>query len=349
MRMDDRVKTGGSHGFVLIILLLLSVAVAGWACARGGGGEVVVYTSLDRNLAEPVLQEFERQSGIRVKAVYDTEAAKTTGLANRLVAERAHPQADVFWNSETMRTVQLKRMGVLTPYQSPSAAKIPARFKDPDGYWTGFAARARVIVVNTNLVAAGSEPRSINDLADPRWKGKIAMALPLFGTTATHGAALFSAWGPERARSFFSRVKGNDVAILLGNATVKNRVAEGAFAWGLTDTDDVSAALEDGKPVRMVFPDQEEMGSLLIPNTVAMIAGAPHPKEAGNLIDYLLSEAVEERLAQGRGAQIPVSSGPAPPSRIPNVPGLRWMDVDFERVAEAFEMSKAFFEKEWSR
>lgn len=347
MRMDDRMKTGGRHGCVSIVVLLLSVALSGWACARGG--EVVVYTSLDRNLAEPVLQEFERQSGIRVKAVYDTEATKTTGLANRLVAERAHPQADVFWNSETMRTVLLKRIGVLTPYRSPSAEKIPGRFKDPEGYWTGFAARARVIIVNTNLVVPGGEPRSIKDLTDPRWKGKAAMALPLFGTTATHGAALFSAWGPERARSFFSRVKGNDVAILLGNATVKNRVAEGAFAWGLTDTDDVSAGLEDGRPVSMVFPDQEEIGSLLIPNTVAMIAGAPHPNEGRKLIDYLLSEGVEERLARGRGAQIPVRSGPAPPSRIPDVRGLRWMDVDFERAAEAFETSKAFFEKEWSR
>mgnify|MGYP001595642647 CR=1 FL=1 len=341
-------KTGGMRRFFSVVLLL-SVAVAAWACSRGGGGEVVVYTSLDRNLAEPVLREFERQSGIRVKAVYDTEATKTTGLANRLAAERAHPQADVFWNSETLRTVLLKRSGVLAPYRSPVAEGIPARFKDSEGYWTGFAARARVIIVNTNLIAPRDEPKSIRDLTDARWKGKAAMALPLFGTTATHGAALFSAWGQDEARAFFSRVKANDVAILLGNATVKNRVAEGAFAWGFTDTDDVSAGLEDGRPVKMVFPDQGGIGSLLIPNTVALIAGAPHPNEGRKLIDYLLSEAVEARLARGRGAQIPLRRGLAPPPRIPEASSLRWMEADFERVGEAFETSKAFFEKEWAR
>ena len=84
-----------------------------------------------------------------VNAVYDTEETKSTGLANRLLAEKARPQADVFWSNEPVRTLVLKSRDVLAPYRSPNAKGIPAALVDPDGYWTGFSARMRVIVYNT--------------------------------------------------------------------------------------------------------------------------------------------------------------------------------------------------------
>lgn len=106
--------------------------------------EIVVYTSLDKVFSQPILEEFENKSGIKVKAVYDSEATKTTGLVNRLIAEKDNPRADVFWNSETGRTIVLKQKGVLVPYNSPSATDIPATFKDIQGYWSGFGARCRI-------------------------------------------------------------------------------------------------------------------------------------------------------------------------------------------------------------
>jgi len=103
--------------------------------------EVVVYTSLDKVFSQPVLEEFENKTSIKVKAVYDSEATKTTGLVNRLIAEKDSPRADVFWNSETGRTIVLKQKGILAPYNSPSATDIPSTFKDAQGYWSGFGAR----------------------------------------------------------------------------------------------------------------------------------------------------------------------------------------------------------------
>jgi iron(III) transport system substrate-binding protein len=111
----------------------------------------VIYTSLDRPHSKPVLDRFEKETGIRVKALYDTEASKTVGLVNRLIGESSHPQADVFWSSEVIRTLVLKDKGVLAAYRSPAADQIPPEFRDPEGYWTGFAARARVLLVNTEL------------------------------------------------------------------------------------------------------------------------------------------------------------------------------------------------------
>ena len=112
-------------------------------------GEVTVYVSTDRVFSEPILRAFEQRTGVHVNAVYDTEETKSTGLANKLLAEKNRPQADVFWSNEPVRTLVLKKNGVLAPYQSPNAEGIPATFKNPEGYWTGFSARSRVIVYHT--------------------------------------------------------------------------------------------------------------------------------------------------------------------------------------------------------
>src|SRR5215207_5148549 len=147
---------------------------------------VTIYVSTDRVFSEPVLREYEKRTGVRVNAMYDTEETKSTGLANRLIAEQARPQADVFWSNEPVRTLVLKSRHVLAPYRSPSATGIPEALVDPEGYWTGFSARIRVIAYNTKSATANDAPRSIFDLADPQWKDQVAMADPRFGSTSFH-------------------------------------------------------------------------------------------------------------------------------------------------------------------
>lgn len=330
------------------LALLTATALAALLAACGGPAEdsreVVIYTSLDQTFSETVLRRFEEETGIEARAVYDTEAAKTTGLVNRLLAEKDRPRADVFWNSEIARTLMLKRRGVLAPYRSPSAAAIPERFKDPEGYWTGFAARLRVLVCSTELLAPEERPRSIFELTEPRWRGRVALANPLFGTTATHGAALFATLGPEEAKSYFRALKANDVVIVAGNATSKDRVAAGDLPVGFTDTDDVFVALEKERPVTMVFPDQGEdgFGTLLIPNTVALVAGGPNPEEGRRLVDYILSEEVERELAFAKGGQIPVRDSVPRPESVPDLSAVRVMEVDYGAMAEQIEPSATF-------
>jgi len=314
--------------------------LTGWACAAASLAgcaapqqAVVVYTALDEMYSRPILDAFEKETGIRVQAVYDTEAAKTTGLRTRLVAERARPRADVFWNNEAAQTIILMNEGVLEPYHSPAADAIPAAFRDPNFHWTGFAARGRVIIYNTNLVT--TPPTALADFLKPEWKGKAAIGKPLFGTTATHAAALFAFWGADKARDFFNALRANDVAVLEGNARVRDRVAAGDFAFGLTDTDDANGGVLDGLPVKWLFPDQEPqgLGTLIIPNTVALIAGGPNPEAARKLIDYLLRPETEARLAAMRSAQIPLNPAVAPPAAIPAAASVKTMPVDFNVIA----------------
>lgn len=201
---------------ILYCLLIVSAFVLTGCKDKEANQEVIVYTSLDKVFSQPVLELFEAETGIKVKAVYDSEATKTTGLVNRLIAEKTAPQADVFWNSETGRTVVLKKKGVLAQYVSPSAKDIPSTFKDRDGYWSGFAARCRVLIYNTDLIKKEDLPKSIFELTEPKWKGKVSLAYPLFGTTATHSAALFSALGEQKAKGFFQALKANGIMVTDG-------------------------------------------------------------------------------------------------------------------------------------
>ncbi len=321
------------------LILILVIFFLASACTKKETKEVVIYTSLDQIFSEPILKEYEQKSGVIVKAVYDTEAAKTTGLVNRLIAEKAHPQADVFWNSEVGRTIILKKKGVLTPYSSPSAKDIPAHFKDKDGYWTGFAARARILIYNTELVKPEEVPQSIFELTKPKWKEQVALAFPLFGTTATHAAALFVHLGDEKAKGYFEALKNNNVVIVAGNSTSRDRVQDGELKIGFTDTDDANVAIQAGKPVDTIYPDKEGIGTLLIPNTVALIANCPHPEEGKKLIDYLLSKEVEEKLAFSGSAQMPVRKGVKTPAHVPPFESIKAMEVDFEEIADEMEHS----------
>jgi iron(III) transport system substrate-binding protein len=316
--------------FIVLLVLLFIGTIIG--CSRRASKVVVVYTSLDQIFSEPIIEQFEKDSGITVKSVYDTEATKTTGLVNRLIAEKDNPRADVFWSSEVGRTIVLKEKGVLTPYVPENAGKIPEQFKDTEGYWTGFAARARVIIYNTELVKPEYAPRSIFDLTSPKWHSQVGLAYPLFGTTATHSAALFGLLGEEKAKNYFNDLKTNNVAILPGNSVVKDRVAEGELKVGLTDTDDANIAVKSGKPVAIVYPDQDGIGTLVIPNTLALVANSPSPDAAKRFIDYLISEEVEEKLVFSLSAQMPLLPNVKKPSDVPSVESIKTMKVDFSEL-----------------
>jgi len=276
-------------------------------------------------------------------------------LVETLVREASRPRCDVHWNNEILATIRLQQKGILQPYASPSAEPFPERFKAKDHTWTAFAARARVLIVNTDKVTKDQFPESLWDLTKPEWKGRVAMAKPLFGTTATQAACLFQAWGDAEAEDFYKKLHANAVEIVAGNKQVAVGVGSGQFAAGFTDTDDAFAEVDAGRPVAILYPDgkaaaDSKRGVLFIPNTVAMIKSCPHPELARKLIDYLLRPEVEESLARSASRQIPLN----PQVKIELPKGLetpqtvRALPVDFEQAAEKWQTSQAFLVKEFT-
>jgi len=304
--------------------------------------EVIVYTSVDQVYSEPVFFKFENRTGIKVRPVYDVEAEKTTGLVNRLIAEKANPKADVFWSGEYAQTLDLQKDGVLVPYHSNEADMIPSQYRDANWYWVGLGGRARVILINTRFLAGNQAPGSILDLANSTIPGdRIGIANPMFGTTATHASALYAYLGPEAARAYYQGLKDKGVRVIDGNSDVRELVEKGDLYIGMTDTDDSCEAIARGSPVSVILPDQgsDGIGAFIIPNTVALIAGGPHPSEGKVFIDYLLSAEDENDLMKSGWIQVPVRPDTTEHGCL-NVSGIHGMNVSMTAVAAQNDQSR---------
>ncbi len=334
-------------GAVLSIMFCLGAL---WCPGCGSGDtdrarEVVVYTSVDQVFSEPIFKHCEKMVGLEVRAVFDTEETKSTGVLNRLVAEADRPQADVFWSGDPVRPFLLMENKQVEPYSSETTRGMPEAFRAGDGTWTGFAARARVLLVNTQKVSADKMPGSIRDLADKQWRGQTAIANPLFGTTTMHVAALFARWGDGEAKSFLNALKDNMVRVASSNGEVKRLVTTGEVAFGLTDTDDAHQAVLSGAPVTIVYPDQDDLGTLFMPTSAVLISGGPNTPAGRALIDCLLSPQVEEQMASN-GAHMPLRDGVETPTGLRRASELRAMNVDYRKVADEMKRLQPWI-REW--
>ena len=320
---------------------LLSLALAAGCLLPGN--HVVVYTALDQEFCESIFEEFTEQTGIAVRAKYDTESTKTVNLTNAIIAEANRSRCDVFWNNEILNTHRLAQHGLLAPFKSAIGAAYPTSFRSSQGLWHGFAARARVLIVNRERVTLRNQPTSILALADPQWKSRVGMAKPLFGTTATHAAVLFHLWGAKRASQFFAAVQRN-ANIMAGNKRVAVAVSRGQLDWGITDTDDAMIEIEAGYPVQIIFPDQDigEMGTLFIPNSIALIRNSPNSDAAKQLIEFLISPKIESRLAKGPSAQMPLHPDAEIACRVPGINTARRMTINFEQAAQSWDESSKY-------
>lgn len=325
----------------LLVLLLLA-----GGCARRPESEVVLCSTVDKDFAAPILSSFTRGVGkeIRPRPHFNSRSNWSSDVAP-LIAEMEQHGCDVFWNSGILHTLRLQKLGLLEPHDWQVPASWPA--VAADNTWCGFAARARVLIVNADLLPEHDQrPSSVLELADDKWKGRCAIARPSSGTSATHAAVLYQQLGAERAESFFEAVASNAI-VLSSDQHVAEAVAQGDYAWGLTTSDAAVVERDNRMPVAIVFPDQQpsQPGTLRIPTTVAILKKAPHPVAARVLADFLVSPQTEERLAMGNSSQIPLFREVDYAPRVLPPEGARWMDVDFEAAAEDWEAVEKMIER----
>lgn len=292
--------------------------------------EVVLYCSVDQEIAEPIIVDFEKRTGIKVRANYDVEASKTVGLLQKIRSEAANPAADVFWSNEVFYTISLAREGLLAPYNP--GEPWPEQYCDAKMLWHGFALRARVISYNPDRTPPAMVPLTLEDLLNDRWKGQIAMAQPEFGTTGGDIASWFVHYGPDKAKEILRGLKANGVRLVAGNSLAARAVVNGQVQIGLTDSDDVYAQQRNGQALERRYLDQGGDGVLTIPHTAALVKGGPHSAEAAELMKYLLSDTVEEALARSDAHATPIR--PALAEKFPRYAIEKPLKIDYEKVAD---------------
>lgn len=390
MHVHAATRTAISRVLFTILGLMSTAAAGGFTAATPSTpppdrGELVLYCSADSVYAKPVLEAFERSSGVKIKPVFDTEATKTFGLVQRLINEKDASKADVFLSSEAMGMIRLSRAGVLGSYTSATAERSinrrlsetgkeasgwPEMLRADDATWYGFARRVRVLVYNTRHIKPEDLPERLADLTDPRFKGKIGIAKPEFGTTRGHFGALLHSAGEESFKAWCAGLKANGVREFDGNMSVVRAVGRGEIHIGFTDTDDVHAGFANDWPIGVVLVSEQltstthdrapGAGGLLpypenamqMPHTVAIVKGAANRANAERFVDFILSPEVDELLSDGdaktyrtympsrldRSVESPAET-PDTPTRngMPPLDALPFMDLDLEAAASKID------------
>ena len=304
--------------------LLAGFTLAGCFASTENKNEVTVYVSADEQIAREVFAAFTEKTGIEVSWVGDTEASKTTALVQRLQREKNNPIADVFWSSEILGTIRLAQDKIIVPAKSEVTLSWPAQHRDASFLWFAFSPRARGI-------AYRPLEHEETELPKTWWEfGAASMADPRFGTTRTHVAVM--ALFPEAFTEFLKTIKGKP--LLGGNAATVQQVVDGTATFAMTDSDDVHASIARGESVAMHYPshhDGKGGGTLLIPNTVAIIRSCAHPELANQFVDFMLSDEVALLLATSTSHNIPLQRSVA--EQFPELQVDNPLQVDFTKAS----------------
>jgi len=288
-------------GILASLLLVTTLAGCGTekapdnAAAGGDGakpaakkaGKLTLYSPNAAEVNNPIVKEFQDRTGIEVQLI----AGGTGDLLKRVQAEAASPQGDVFWAGGADSLEAYKKY--FETYKTKEHDNLLPQYVDKNSVWTPFAALPMVIMYNKELVKAGEEPKSWNDLLDPKWKGKMAFADPAkSGSSYTQLVTMLTAFGKDDKGWDFVKqfTKNLDGKLLSGSGLVYKGVADKEFAIGITLEEAALRYVEGGAKVGIVYPSE---GTSAVPDGAAIIKGAPNMEQAKQFIDFLVGKDVQ--------------------------------------------------------
>src|SRR6266704_6516622 len=288
--MGFQLRLGVNFNFRMTVLAgILLAGMAGLlpALPADAADRLVIYSGRKEKAIKPVVDAFTKQTGVLV----DLKVGKTSGLANEIRMEKARPRGDHYISTESGIMEILSKEGLLEPYQSAATKAVPEDFRSATGTWTGISGRARITLYNANLVPEKAAPRSIFELTNPRWKGKLAIAGTRERTTLAWATALVALKGETFARDYLRGLHANDLKILTDNTEVWQGVGRGECAIGLTNSPNYYLARHADLPGGVVYADQgpSGLGTPISPNAAGIIKGAAHRDAARKFIDFVLA------------------------------------------------------------
>lgn len=314
----------------LLFVLLALVMVIPFTCLAGAeDNEVNVYANPLQEWIVVAMQEFTKDTGIKVNWVY-MGSGETFA---RVKAEAANPKADVWWGGTLDPHIQAKDEGLLDKYVSPNDAKIPKEFKDPEGYWRGMYVGVVGFTVNTGLLKKLKlpVPHTWKDLIKPQYKKLISMSNPeTSGTAFTIMATLIQIMGEDKAYDYLKKLHKNIFEYTKSGTGPIGLVGLGEAAIGINFVHDTINFAKKGQPVSPIVPSDKtgyEIGGLSI------LKGAPHLKNAQKLVDWTLTAKAQALAAPTGSYQLPTNPDAAvPPEAVP-LSKIKVVQYDFKWTA----------------
>jgi iron(III) transport system substrate-binding protein len=290
---------------------MLAIPLAG--CAQGGGagsaGSLTVYSGQHVQTTEALITAFERESGISVNLRSDDEDV----LADQIVTEGQRSPADVFYTENSPPLQYLASKGMLAPVDPATLRNTPSRFNSPDGKWVGVSARVSVMIYNTNLLSSRDLPSSAMELADPKWKGKIAIA----GSETDFQPIVTSiarAHGEQAALNWLNAIKANAGSHNYpDNETITSEVNSGQVALGIINQyywyRERAQVGASGMHSAIAYFAPHDVGYVVDVSGAAVLRSSTHQKAAQRFLAFLTSVQGQEIIAHSDSFEYPIASG----------------------------------------
>ncbi len=281
-----------------------AAAIALGAPALAQENVLNLYTARHYSTDEALYTNFTKLTGIKVNRIEGGEDA----LFERIKAEGANSPADVFLTVDIGRLQRAADAGIFAPVKSKTLEeRIPPQYRDPQGDWFGFSARARMIVYNKRLVKPG-EVKDYEDLADPRWKGKVCVRSSMHPYQLSLTASMIANLGEAKAEQWLKGLVANLARDPKGGDTDQIRaVASGECALALTNQYYLVRLMRSAKPedkavveaIGWVFPNQANRGTHMNVSGGGVLKNAPHKEAAVKFLEYLASDDAQRYFADG--------------------------------------------------
>lgn len=323
---------------IRLLLAVVAAAAALASCGAGGsdgGDALVVYSGRNENLVRPLLDRFARTTGTDIRVRY----ADTAELLPTLLEEGRNTRADVFVSQDAGALGELALKGLLRPLPGDVLDPVDPRFRDADGRWVGVTARARVIAYNTDRLRPEDLPRSVLEVTDPKWRGRVGYP-PTNASFVAFVTSLRETVGEERTRAFLQGLKDNGARRYDNNVLTVGAVASGEIDLGLTNHYYLYNEFKErpGAPVANFFPGQEEGGEGTFVNVagVAVLANTDKVAAAERFVRFLLSPE-SQRYFREETAEYPLRAGVDPIPELPPLRSLRTVDVPLTTLGRDLE------------
>ena len=281
-----------------LLALACLVTIVAHSVSSLAGEKLTVYSGRAERLIKPVLDEFTAKTGVQV----DLLSSGTTELVNRLKAEGDRTPADLFLTNDAGSLEQARAAGILRPLNMREVDRaIPSQFRAPDNAWIGLSGRFWIIVYNKTLVKP-DELKSLLDLADPKWKGRLA--IPNAGSEYLQAgvSVIRAVYGDAKTKEFLLGLRDNAGAqVYQKSSQIVEAVAKGQAALGIVNHYYVYRHLvaQPTAPIAAFMPDQQSggMGAIMNVAGVGIVKSTKHLESAKLLVEFLVAQAGQKLFA----------------------------------------------------
>ncbi|HEX9890323.1 MAG TPA: iron ABC transporter substrate-binding protein [Nitriliruptorales bacterium] len=325
----------------LHIALLLGLAVLAVSACTGSSEELVIYSGRGQNLIGPLLEQFHEQTGVDIAVRYGDSA----DLALLLAQEGQATPADVFLAQNPGAVAFVGDQGLLAELPSELLERVPARFRSNSNRWVGLSGRQRVVVYNRDLVDESDLPDSVFDLTEPSYRGRVAVAPPN-GSFHDFVSAMRLVHGDDETLAWLEGLVANDVRTYPNNNAIVDAVSRGEVEMGLVNHYYNVRFLEEDPdlPSRNHRLPDGDIGALVIPSSISVLASSGRREAAERLVAFLLSQQAQEYFREAT-FEYPLTSGVTPVEGLPSLDSLETPDVDTDALGDELERTVELIER----